>query len=114
MSEPLNDTSRVIGRLEEGLEALRRDHSEKARKDEEFRRAGYQAFEALEQIAKRQDHLSLRVDAHEKKFEQHDKRLDGHDRSRSWAKGVIAAVGVIGSIIGTGAGLLLQLFTGKG
>lgn len=103
----LDEQSQAIGQLQEGLKALQRDHAEKSRKDEAFRAAGYEAFGTVKRIAETQT-------AHAAKLEQHDKRLDGHDKSRSWAKGVIAAVGVIASAVGTGAGLLIQFISGRG
>jgi type IV secretory pathway VirD2 relaxase len=107
MAGEIDEQSQAIGQLQAGLESLREEHRAKAIKDEDFRKAGYRAFQAMEHITK------VQAD-HAVKIEQHDRRLDGHDRSRSWAKGVIAAVGVVGSIIGTGAGLLVQFFTGGG
>lgn len=107
MAGELDEQSQAIGQLQAGLESLREEHRAKAIKDEDFRKAGYRAFQAMEHITK------VQAD-HAVKIEQHDKRLDGHDKSRSWAKGVIAAVGVIASAIGAGAGLLIQFVSGRG
>lgn len=88
MPGELDEQSQAIGQLQAGLEALRRDHAEKSREDEEFRKAGYKAFEALSTVVETQ--------------KDHSKRLDVHDQRASRQKGFIAALTIMWAAVSTG------------
>jgi hypothetical protein len=100
----LNETSVAIGELKAGLAALRQNHDDKARKDEDFRKAGYEAFGALKHIAKTQEE-------HAAALKTHGDRLDDVDQRHSRQKGVMVALGAVGSAIMGAAGLLVQYVT---
>ena len=104
MAGELDEQSQAIGQLQAGLEALRLDHAEKSREDREFRRAGYKAFENIERIAKTQED-------HATELKAHGERLDKVDQRHSRQKGVMVALGAVGSaIMGFGA-LVVQYLT---
>lgn len=96
----LNETSLAIGELKAGLAALRHDHGDKARKDEDFRKAGYEAFSSLRQIASRQ--------------QEHETKIESLETSRSRLRGAMAVIGTIGTAVATGATLLVQWITSPG
>lgn len=95
MPGEIDEQSQAIGQLQAGLESLRQAHAEKSREDEEFRKAGYKAFAALEAVAKTQAD-------HEVRLADHEVRLAAHDQRASRQKGFIAAVTIMWGLVSAG------------
>jgi hypothetical protein len=111
MPGELDEQSQAIGQLQTGVASLERalvEHSrrdeeyrrERDRKDDEFRKAALAAFAKLDTVVTTQ--------------KAHAEKIDSLDTSRSRLRGALVAIGTVGTVVSTAAGLLIQAWTGIG